>query len=298
MRDEFYLVLHSNSSSNFYPDNTTSSFCTQLPREINLDQSNWKVSLCQISYPHTINNVTKHNNKIFVINTRVKHNEKKELLYRKYFQKEVKILENYYSTPESLVNAVNNSFLKIFKTNLFAEKLKVNKVIIDLNHEILMENMKDARFDRIEYFNSDEKINCAEQDCSNDFSEGFTIILQNRLAQQLGFNHQLNILSQSNTQHECNLNVGIPEEIFVYISLIEPQIISDVYAKVIRTVKTIESTTRFGETIQKDFFSQFFFPLSQKSFTKIKVELRSSFGELINFKFGISSVILHFKKEE
>lgn len=50
---DFYLVLPSNSSMSYFPDNTTTCFTTQLPREIRLI-GEWMVGLAEIHVPCTI----------------------------------------------------------------------------------------------------------------------------------------------------------------------------------------------------------------------------------------------------
>ncbi|ELU03746.1 hypothetical protein CAPTEDRAFT_198648, partial [Capitella teleta] len=47
----FYLVLPSNSSFDFYPDNTVANYTTRLPRDIELS-GKWEVGLEEIQYSH------------------------------------------------------------------------------------------------------------------------------------------------------------------------------------------------------------------------------------------------------
>ena len=47
----FYLVLPSNSSFDYHPDNTVAHFITRLPKEINL-HGDWEVGLEEIQYTH------------------------------------------------------------------------------------------------------------------------------------------------------------------------------------------------------------------------------------------------------
>ena len=59
MRDEFHIVLLSNSSMLYYPDNTTSHFVTKLPQHINL-AGDWSVALVDIHVPLTFQNVPRN----------------------------------------------------------------------------------------------------------------------------------------------------------------------------------------------------------------------------------------------
>ena len=52
----FYLTLPSNSSIDYYSDNTLTNYVTQLQKPIELDGA-WEVGLAEIQYPHTWYNV-------------------------------------------------------------------------------------------------------------------------------------------------------------------------------------------------------------------------------------------------
>ena len=53
---DFYLVLPSNSSLDFFPQNTLTEYTTCLPNTINLT-GDWEVGLVEIQYPHNWYNV-------------------------------------------------------------------------------------------------------------------------------------------------------------------------------------------------------------------------------------------------
>ncbi|KAJ8665885.1 hypothetical protein QAD02_007547 [Eretmocerus hayati] len=52
MRDEFYVVLKSNNSSGYFPENHASSFTALLPHELQISGS-WNVALVEVQYPQT-----------------------------------------------------------------------------------------------------------------------------------------------------------------------------------------------------------------------------------------------------
>ena len=56
MMSEFYLTLPSNSSVEYYPENTLTSFTTRLPNSIHLE-GDWDVGLVEIQYPHNWYNI-------------------------------------------------------------------------------------------------------------------------------------------------------------------------------------------------------------------------------------------------
>ena len=51
--ENFYMVLPSNSSMSYFPDNATSCFPTNLPREIKL-HGEWLVGLVEIHVPCSV----------------------------------------------------------------------------------------------------------------------------------------------------------------------------------------------------------------------------------------------------
>ena len=58
MKDEYiYIVLPSNSSMNYFSENTTSHFITQLPQQICL-QGSWSVALTKVQIPLTFQHVS------------------------------------------------------------------------------------------------------------------------------------------------------------------------------------------------------------------------------------------------
>ena len=55
----FYVTLPSNSSMNYYPNNTLTSYTTKLGQPLELEGS-WEVGLAEIQYPHTWYNIRKN----------------------------------------------------------------------------------------------------------------------------------------------------------------------------------------------------------------------------------------------
>lgn len=55
--DAFYVTLPSNSSMQYYPDNTLAAFTTMLPNMVEL-LGDWEVGLVEIQYPYNWNNVS------------------------------------------------------------------------------------------------------------------------------------------------------------------------------------------------------------------------------------------------
>ncbi|KAJ8034802.1 hypothetical protein HOLleu_21801 [Holothuria leucospilota] len=91
--DNFYVTLPSNSSFQYFPENTLASFKTQLAEPIVLNGS-WEVSLCEIQYPFNWHNVTEHN-------CRVQLNDR-----------EICIPPGYYDTIQDVIDAFHDLLLE------------------------------------------------------------------------------------------------------------------------------------------------------------------------------------------
>ena len=52
----FYLTLPSNSSMNYYPENTLAHYTTVLAQDVDLS-GRWEVGLSEIQYPYSLHNI-------------------------------------------------------------------------------------------------------------------------------------------------------------------------------------------------------------------------------------------------
>lgn len=122
------------------------------------------------------------------------------------------------------------------------------------------------------------------------------VYLDSRLAQHLGFSPENIIFDFNISPNVSGVTQGSPKEVFVYIDCIEPQIISDVSAQVLKIVKTTDRDTGFGECINREILNRNYIPLNKNRFQVVSVELRDSTGSLIPFAFGNSIIHIHLKK--
>lgn len=65
MNSHFYVILPSDSSAEYYPDNTVARFVTKLPGRICLD-GEYEMALVEIIYPHTWYNVDNEDGKYWI----------------------------------------------------------------------------------------------------------------------------------------------------------------------------------------------------------------------------------------
>ena len=105
----FYLTLPSNSSSEFFPENTLTHFYTKLPHSIDLSGGQWEVGLAEIQYPHTWYNIQGEDGWVdFEIG---------DLTYHAVLR------AGYYPTPEILVKR-----MEVICTSLLRKAAKCDSV--------------------------------------------------------------------------------------------------------------------------------------------------------------------------
>ncbi len=62
MNSHFYVTLPSDSSANYYPDNSVARFVTKLPERIRLE-GDYEMALSELIYPHNWFNVSNNDGK-------------------------------------------------------------------------------------------------------------------------------------------------------------------------------------------------------------------------------------------
>lgn len=118
------------------------------------------------------------------------------------------------------------------------------------------------------------------------------------LALQLGFAPDTNILNYEISPYVGNVYLGIPDRMFLYCDLIEPQLIGYDSTQVLKIVNTTEKEVYFGTSCHRAFQKIHYVPLLKKDFDKVEIDLRDITGQYIPFRHGISSIKLHFKEIE
>lgn len=101
--DQVYVTLPSNSSFDYFPNNTLTSFTTKLATPLNL-RGEWEVALVDILYPHSWLNVNHENNRYnFTVGEQIIGPGR--------------LPEGQYSDAESICIALNESFPGSLKNN-------------------------------------------------------------------------------------------------------------------------------------------------------------------------------------
>ena len=125
----FYLTLPSNSSMDYYPDNTLTTYTTKLAQPLELEGS-WEVGLAEIQYPRSWYNIYEED--VYV--TVRKHPEKIAILLRVkpgYYPNIKKLLK----VLDKIINVYGDGTSFRFTHDEITQKVKV---VVKTNFEINM----------------------------------------------------------------------------------------------------------------------------------------------------------------
>ena len=113
MKDEFYIVLPSNSSINYISENTTSHFITQLPQQIRL-QGSWSVALTEVQIPLTFQHVSSEALDRTVSLTLISHSavETNQIRTVNFIAIESMVRPGIYKDIHAIVSEINNTGTK------------------------------------------------------------------------------------------------------------------------------------------------------------------------------------------
>lgn len=253
---EFFITLPSNNSMQYFPNNKTTCFTTQLPQNIKLT-GEWEVGLAEIIYPCSIYNMNKRENQIQII---LQRKEEKKNVVVEYILPVQKIPSKNYESIDGVLHEINK-----------------NKIV---NEHIAFS------------FDQAESRVTAKIKTANVYS----VELSPRLALQLGYPPFIDICKQKTSVNLPNLALGIPPQLYVYCDIIEPQVVGDVVTQLLRIVHVKTDKYVFGSNEMISYSQPHFVPVLRREFSNIEIDIRTNDGSKMPFQFGVLSVKLHFRQ--
>ena len=287
-QQQFYLTLPSNGAD--FESNKSSNFRVRLPNPLELN-GEWECGLAQIDYPHSFDNVTNAKTRVggltensFVIKLRRLSEDQPNLLLR------FTVPRGSYDTVQRLVEAVNYS---IEKTQLNAnhisaynsKKVKLAKTLkwywkqkVKLGSPLFLAYNESTR--RVHF----------------NFKWGIKSVLFSPKLQYI-----LGIASERWVQvypsgfisdYPPDLTAGF-NTLFIYCSLIEPQIVGNSLSPLLQTVAI---RGKQGDFVSSVFQNPHYVKIKTKSFDVVDVTIRDDTGEDVKFNFGKVIVKLHLRQ--
>lgn len=261
----FYLTLPSNSSMEYYPDNSASHYFTKLPQTIDLERE-FEVGLSEIQLPNSYLNVAKGDFWIEYTTHLPSENEVRAKA-RSPEKKRVEIPGGLYDSSEYFVwflNTVCQKSLHRASDPLGKEK------------RLWIEYERASKSTHIKLY-----------------EENTTIRLSPALQRVLGFSRNTFL---GKGDYYSTTNVDLNENFksaYIYCDLVSPRAVGDVMAPLLRIVPMTDKTQ---DVVHYIFEKPHYIPLSRSNFNSVEILLTTDTGKEFSFSSGSTIVTLHFRR--
>src|SRR5436190_1882645 len=304
---QFYVTLPSNSSMQYYPNNTTSNFITHLSSAINVsDGAQWEVALVEAHYPNSF--LTVGNDAMIYI-----------------------YLENNEQVDAAAAVAASDSMLSDSPTAAVDEITGETKTKPSLppppppppppspktTGEQISSQIKSIKVPAGDYKNIEDLLRTMNRDTellkyvtfsyakatqmveiypSLDVSQ---VELCTSLALVLGFDpNETDLLTNRKSIRPADIYAALPSHMYVYCDLAEPQFVGDTVAPLLKIVNIDTTTSRYkyGANKMVHFIDPHYVPLMRTKFESVEIDLRDDTGQRMPFYFGTTCMKLHFRR--
>ncbi|KAK3926341.1 DNA-directed RNA polymerase subunit beta' [Frankliniella fusca] len=130
-----------------------------------------------------------------------------------------------------------------------------------------------------------------------DVDEKTKVHFSPRLALQLGLAHTGPYPANEEILgvKPVDISLGIPSQMFIYMDVLEEQIIGHTRAPLLRTVP-VDTKAQYGSMTVVHFDHPIYFDLRTKSFDTLEIYIKDHAGRNVPFDFGTSTLLVHFKQ--
>lgn len=119
------------------------------------------------------------------------------------------------------------------------------------------------------------------------------------LALQLGFDpEETDLNSYKRSIRPANVRSTIPSHMYVYCDLVEPQLVGDAAAPLLRIVNIDTSRYTYGANRIVHFTDPHYVPVSRSTFESVEIDLRDGAGRNLPFQSGTTCMKLHLRNTE
>lgn len=123
-------------------------------------------------------------------------------------------------------------------------------------------------------------------------AKGMKILIPKELSLMLGFDKIAELAKTTTAPFVSDLNIG-RQSLFVYLNVLEDQIVGDVRAPLLRTVPV---QGKKGDTITINYENPQFLPIATKEFETLEILITDDTGKKIPFERGRVVVTLIFRR--
>ena len=282
----FYMTLPSNSSSQFFPNNTMANFKTKLHAPVSLSGS-WECALVDINFPKTWFTINKDSAAFKVSCMRCEGSDPEfvETITRPTeYMLQLKIPVGYYDDLEDLVKAINNAIFTAFASPVIMwDKDGMSKEVNEPNYPKFRYNHLNKR-----------TIVTLARNMSVEFNPILLTILGFTLEQNPLMNYTNELKLSIRSAHVGDITCGI-HSIYVYASILEHLIVGD---KLVPLLRIVDATGPPGAMLYRSFDHLRYMPIQMKELDALELDIRDVYGEPILFESGTLVLTLHFRKSE
>ena len=258
----FTVELVSNASFDCYPNSTLSSFTNFLPEQINLD-GEWEVAITELLYPSLYQNITE--GKFFYLDEATPDTKPSD-----YYTLD----PGLYPSISDIVNEMNRKIQEREKYEKTSIKLHVNKITQRISLSIPNQN-------------------------------SLLVIFSANLCHVFGCEEAVYCMGVFTSEAGPKFNYDIVRihTLMIYSDVVGYNIVGNTKAALLRCIPFI-SKVKNGHIISTGQYMNYqkfptlqFKKILKNSFYSIKLELRDSYGEKVQFNsVGVTRAVLMFRK--
>ena len=279
----FYLTLPSNSSFDYYPNNTAAHYFTKLPKDVSLD-GEWEVGLAEIDFPHSWFNVPKpqtistfHTSRISTPTRGDSEPASQVVALSPPAAFTVVVAEGYYPTIADLVAEINRALLTTYTTPRNGVQKRDRPIFTYNEHSrktyIRLANRSYLRIPT----RLCNLLGFAENSTDNE---------------HLAMNMNLTDRKMIKGQNISDIDYGL-HSLYVYCDVLEYTPVGDTMAPLLRIV---DVDGEHGRTIHKHYDNPRYVPVQKRNFSSLEIDIRTNTGEVVPFESGPLVVTLHFRR--
>jgi hypothetical protein len=293
---DFYLTLPSNTEPS---TNTTAKFTVYLPYKIDLS-GKWEVALVEIQYPFSWNNLTGRVSSGDITDNWI------DITFSSGYRTIINVPPGYYENIQEILKAIEygqqEAAIELRKraVSYSIKAQKMDTVLGNVSKKEMKSTKKKAKMN-------------AMKEHSKAVVNGFSVTYNETLKRikvkkdpaqikKIKFSTRLQYMLGLSPEEIKGYGVSgdyIPDlrggfySLYVYCSLVEPQIVGNDTTPLLRLVN-IEGT--YGCNCEKIFHSPHYVPIVTKEITKIDIEIKDDNAQLVPFDFGKTVLKLHIRK--
>ena len=298
--ESFPIQLYSNVESPFsHRQNTVANFVTKLAEKIVLE-GEWEVGLAEVSYTKSWFNIREDQALDLFTSAQEIHQNNESILRA-----------GHYKNVEELVDKINEKY-RVFQSEayrLIVKKSPILRYDPIVNRIFIIPGIS-AQHDKFIYpyltdelelilglrFNDSKPFISYFWDYKNNkFFESDQIQLRKHIL----YDNSSNGNTVNVVELECPFAVQFNAcelHILVYCSIIQPGLVGNTYAKLLRQVE-IPEEKNFGKQCVLRYPKPFYYPLISNEIEMIEIDIKDDTGKPIPFDYGRLTVMLHFRKK-